>query len=182
MNNKGERPLTFPLLRSESCKWFSLPSLLSSQILHVHICAEPHVVRKIPADVIGVFVDHNLVGVPQPAVAKSYVSRGYISIPPVEPEAPRAAAAKMPHVPAAKPAGEPAMRKRLVQMIARIVWACIVAYPCLPVHMGCVRVAGLVAEVTVWFDRVRRAMKGRGASRRGRSMCTSLVLRERWNR
>jgi hypothetical protein len=37
---------------------------LSSQVHHVNVCSEPDVVRQIPAGMVGIFVEDDIVGVP----------------------------------------------------------------------------------------------------------------------
>src|SRR5208283_5263331 len=101
----------------------------------MRISTEPHVIGQIPADVVGVLVDDDVVGVPQPAVAVHHVRGCDAPVPTIEPEAPRAAASQVPHMAAAKAAGEPAMLPRLIHVVADIVMAGVMANPDLPVHM-----------------------------------------------
>ena len=44
-----------------------------AQILHVAVSTESYVVRKIPADVIGVVIDHDLIAVPEPITDKAII-------------------------------------------------------------------------------------------------------------
>src|SRR5580692_311408 len=83
--------------------------LLRSEVLHVNVGAQPRVVSEIPAVMVGVFVDHDLVAVPEPVSAQGQVKRGNAERPAVEPEAAGAASANAPYVPAAEAAGEVAM-------------------------------------------------------------------------
>src|ERR1017187_2139012 len=53
-------PRTFP---------HSQAALAVPHIHHVNVSAQPDIVSKIPARVIGIFVDHDLVGIPQPVAA-----------------------------------------------------------------------------------------------------------------
>src|SRR5580658_3998581 len=48
-----------------------LPGLLRPEIHDMHISAETHVVGQVPADVIRVIVNNDLVRIPQPAVAET---------------------------------------------------------------------------------------------------------------
>src|SRR5208282_3614747 len=102
----------------------------------MNISAEPHVIGQVPADVVGIRVDDDLVRVPKPAVAEGNVSRGNVPVPAVKPEAPRTAASKMPYMAAAEAARELTMGPGLFDMIPRIAGAGVVADPGLPIHMG----------------------------------------------
>ena len=116
----------------------------------MHIGAEAHVVGEIPSGMVGVFVDDDLVGVPEPAVAEGDVSRSNIPIPAVEPEAAGAAAGETPNMGAAKAAGEVAVGEWLIHMVAGIVGAGVVTDPGLSViDVRNVGVAGLVAVIAV---------------------------------
>src|SRR5580698_4709043 len=103
---KGEEPTALPL--------FTIPSIgaLCPQILNVHISPEPHVIGQVPANVIRIVIDHDLIRVPQPPIAERNVRCGNIPVPSVEPEAARAAAPKMPNVTWTKAAGEVTVRPR----------------------------------------------------------------------
>ena len=59
---------------------------LHAEILDVHISAETHVIGEIPADVVRIVVDDDLIGVPEPAVAEGKIGCSNIPIPAVEPE------------------------------------------------------------------------------------------------
>ena len=95
----------------------------------MNIRAEPHIVGEIVSDVIGIFVDHNLIVVPQPITAIGEVDRSDAEIKSTEPESIRTAARQVPHVPASESACEMAMLPGAIDVISRIVAPAIVADP-----------------------------------------------------
>src|SRR5271157_450536 len=146
---------------------------LRSHIHHVHIRAEAHVVGQVPADVIRIVIDHDVVGIPQPSVAEGNVKRRYVPVPAVEPEAAGASAAQMPHMPAAKSAGKAAMLEGVVKMIVRVAASRVVAHPALAFHVRNAGVSGLVAVVALGLGRMGCAGECLGAVGRNRLMPSS---------
>jgi len=150
--------------------------LFRIQKLHVHIGSQPHVIRQVPAHMIGIVIDHNLVRVPQPTVAVTYIERRYAPVPVVEPEASRSAARQVPHMARAKPSRKVTMLERMVEMIVRIILACVVTDPFVPIHVGSIRMARLIAQVTRRCRQFRRTVKGGWPARRRSLMRISVVL------
>jgi len=107
--------------------------LHGSQVLHMNVGAKPYVVGQVPANVVWIVVDDDLVAVPQPAVAESDVRCGYVPGPAVEPEPRRPASTNAPNMAGAKAACEPPMLERVVHMIAGVITAGIVTHPGLAV-------------------------------------------------
>ena len=101
--------------------------LVRAEILHVHERHEPDVVGQVPAIVIGIFVDDNLIGIPQPIVGVRDVVRCDAEVKAVEPEARRAAPDEVKYMRAAEASGEAAVLPRMIEMIVGIVAAGIVA-------------------------------------------------------
>ena len=92
--------------------------------------AEADVVGEVPADVVGVFVNDDLIGIPKPAVAEADVKRrDTLKFKPAEPEPARTAAPQMPDVAFAEAAGKVAVLPRMIEMVVNIVLARIMAYP-----------------------------------------------------
>lgn len=52
-----------------------MTALTVAEVHHMAIRTEPHVAGQVPADVIGIVIDHNLVAVPQPVVHETEVVR-----------------------------------------------------------------------------------------------------------
>ena len=122
---------------------------------------------------VWVFVDDDLIGVPEPAVTEGEVGCSYIPIPAVEPEAGRAATSEMPYVRAAEATGEVAMGERLIDVIAGVTRTGVVTDPGFSiVNVRSVRVAGLVNVIALGLRGIldsggsrRRLMDGRGTTR-----------------
>ena len=70
-------------------------------------------------------------------------------------------------------------------MITRVVFAGVVTNPDLAINVGCIGMAGFVAEVAIWLNSMRCTFNG-SWSVRWRSLVPSitrfLVLGKRWNR
>jgi len=63
----------------------------STQVHDVDVGTQPHVVGEVPAVVVRVFVDHNLIAVPEPVTAVTHVERCDIEIETSKPEPARTA-------------------------------------------------------------------------------------------
>jgi hypothetical protein len=129
-----------------------------TEILDVNVGAEPGVVGKIPARMVRIFVDNDLVGVPEPAVDIGQVVGSYAEVEASKPEAGRAAAAQTPDMRRTKAAGEVSVLPGMVEMVVGVVGAGFVAYPVVFIDVWGVGMTGLVYEVTV---RWRRSAVGR---------------------
>ena len=88
-----------------------------------------HVVGEIPAVVVGIFVDHDLVAVPVPVVAIGEIKRGNAEVEAAKPEAAGAASADAPDVAAAEAAGEAAMLPGMIEVEAGVVASSVVSNP-----------------------------------------------------
>src|SRR5580698_4163891 len=78
---------------------------LHAEILNVDVSAQAHVVSEIPAGIVGVFIDDDVIGVPEPSVTVGYVVGSHAPVPSVEPEAAGAAASEMPAMAGTEAAG-----------------------------------------------------------------------------
>src|SRR5689334_8867714 len=103
--------------------------LAAAEIFDVAIGAEANVVGEIPAIVVGIVVDHDLVAVPIPIVAVGIVIGCDAEIEAAEPEALAIAAGDAPDVATANAAGEAAMLPGMIEMIVGIITARVVADP-----------------------------------------------------
>ena len=93
------------------------------------VSAESHVVGKIPAHVIGIVVDYDLVVVPIPIITVGQVKGSHAEVEAVEPKAIWPASGEVPHVVRAEAAGEAAMLPRMIEMEAGLVGAVVVPHP-----------------------------------------------------
>src|SRR5208337_4503258 len=121
----------------------------------VNVSAQSDVERQIPADVVGIVVNHDLVSVPHPVVAVTVVIRGNAEIETAEPEAIASSAGQMPNVPAANSARKVPVLPRVVEVIVAISRAGFVADP-FAVRMD-VRSIGVPSRVVI----MRRFRSGR---------------------
>ncbi len=103
--------------------------LAVAEIFDVAVGAEADVVGEVPAVVIGIFEDGDLVIGPIPIVAEAVVRRSDAEIEAAEPEARSIAAADAPNVAAAEAAGEAAMLPGMIEVIVGIIAASVVANP-----------------------------------------------------
>lgn len=91
--------------------------------------SEADVIGKIPADVIWIVVEDDVIGRPVPAGAVVEIVRCDAEEISTEPEAHRTASGKTPDMSAAGFTGKMSVLPRVVKMIIRVVRACIVADP-----------------------------------------------------
>src|SRR5271169_3949927 len=82
---------------------------LSPEVADMNVGAQPDVVSEIPAVVVGIFVDHDIVAVPEPVIAIGQVKRGDAEVVAAKPETAGIASLNAPAVSAAKAAVEAAM-------------------------------------------------------------------------
>lgn len=117
----------------------------------MHVRAQPDVVSQIPPVVIGIGVDDDVVGIPQPAVAEVDIVWRDAEVVAIEPEPSRTAALEMPDVAATDFTRETAMLPRMIEMIVRIVAARVVADPVIGFHIdvGSIRVPRFLAIVAL---------------------------------
>lgn len=82
----------------------------------MNVRAEPHVVGKIPAHIVGILVDHDLIAIPKPITAVADIDRGDTEIKSAKPETAGTASGKPPDVMRAKATTEVAMLPRMIEM------------------------------------------------------------------
>jgi hypothetical protein len=140
--------------------------LTISEILDVGVRAEPDVIRKIPAVVVRILIDYDLVGIPEPVTAEAEIGRGNTKIEAAEPETTRASSADPPHVAATEASGKPTVFERMIQMIMGVIAASIVADPTitLDVNVGSGGMASPIRRMAFdWRCRMRRGLVSSGA-------------------
>src|SRR5258708_6188988 len=107
---------------AQRCWSGSWPWLIA-QILHVSVGTEPHVVCEVPAIVIGIFVDDDLIAVPIPVTDEAGVVLPHPKIDPPDPDPISSAAFQPEHVVPPEPAVEMTMFKGVIEMVVLIVAA-----------------------------------------------------------
>jgi hypothetical protein len=118
-----------------------------SQIDHVHIRSEAHVVGEIEAVVIGIVIDHDVIAVPEPVAAIAVIIRSNLKEATANIEAVVIAAAQPPYMLRADAGGETSMFPGTIHVIVNIIAAAVVSNPAivLGVDVRSVRMAFLIA-------------------------------------
>jgi hypothetical protein len=96
-------------------------ALRSAEVLHVDVGAQPYVVGEIPAVVIGIFVDDDLIAIPEPVIAEGQVKRSDAEVKAAKPETVGTSSANAPYVAAAEAAGEVAVLPWVIEVEAGII-------------------------------------------------------------
>ena len=121
---------------------------MRSEIHDVHIGSEASVVGQIPAIVIGVLVDDDIVSIPVPSINEAKIDRRDAPVPSIEGEAIGASTAEVPSVRWSESAYEAAMFKGVVDMKVCIVATGVVTHPLISlINVRCVGMAWPVTEV-----------------------------------
>ena len=117
---------------------------------------QPDVVGQVPADVVGIVVDHDLVAVPAPVIAEGVVGRRDLEGKAAKPETLPVSSAQAEDVARPEAAGEAPVLPGAIEVIGRIVAAGIVPDPAVAFGMDVRRVgmSGLIAKIA------RRASAG----------------------
>ncbi len=102
---------------------------LLTEIHNVHIRPEADVISQIPARVIGIVVNDDLVGIPQPTVAIANIKGSNAPEPTVETETRGTAASETPNMAATNAAIETTVLPGMVEMIIGIVATGIMTHP-----------------------------------------------------
>lgn len=97
--------------------------------MNVAVGAQARVVGEVPAVVVGIFVDDDLVGAPIPIAAEAVVGGGDAEGEAAEPEAVAVAAFDAPLMAGAEAASEAAMLKRMIEVIVGVIAAGVMADP-----------------------------------------------------
>ena len=135
---------------------------LPSQIRYVDVGSEPDVISQVPADVIGIVVDDDVVRIPEPAVTEANVIGSDREVETAKPEAARTTASKAPHMAATETTGESAMFPWMIQVVMSVAAASIMAHPfSAVVYVRSIGMSFPVVEVAVFLSLMRR-----GRSRR----------------
>ena len=136
--------------------------------------SQPDIVGEVPAVVVGIFVDDNVIAVPEPIPAEPDVVGCDAEVETAEPEAAGTASSEMPDVAAAETAGEVTVLPGVIDMVVRIVAASVVTDPlAVGVDMRSVGMAGLVGEVRGCLRGCRMGRTGRSWAVRGNVPCAS---------
>jgi hypothetical protein len=119
----------------------------------VNVGAEPCVVGEVPAVVIGIIEDGDLIGIPKPVVAVTEIVCGDAEVEATEPETRGAASHETKDMAATESAGEPTVLPGMVKVVMRVVTAGVVADPlAVAVDVRGIGVSGFVVEYGMFDD------------------------------
>jgi len=149
----GTRPQALAYQRALRC----------SEVHDVDVRTESHVEGEVPADVVRIVIDHNLVAIPEPAVAKSNVRGSDIEVESAKPEAAGAASRQMPNVALPDATREASVLPGVIEMIVGISLTGVVPNP-LAVGVD-VRSIGMPSGVAIVGFFLRRGCGFRVADR-----------------
>ena len=122
----------------------------------MHVGSHADVVRQIPSVMVGIFVDNDLIRIPEPIVAVADIVRSNAKVKAAEPETRWAAASKMPDVATTKATGKVTMLPRMVDVVVGIIAAGVMAHPLIVgVDVGSVRMTTFVTEIRMVGCRTR---------------------------
>lgn len=135
------------------------------------ICAEPDVICQIPADVVRIGVQHDVIRVPQPVAAIVIVVRCDAEVEPTEAETVSVAALEPIDVAAADFTGEVPMLPGPIQVIVGVVAASVMTNPLiiLRVNVRGLGMSGLVAIARALIALRSAALTSSVSGRNGRS-------------
>lgn len=121
------------------------------------ISTQPHVVSKVPANVVWIFEDGDIVAIPGPVTAVADIEIGNAEVESAEPEAARSSASETPYMATAEASGEMAVLPWMVKMETGVVASIIVADPlAVSVDVGSLGMTFLVAEILFRGTLMRR--------------------------
>ena len=118
--------------------------------------AEPDIVGEVPADVVGVFKNRDVVAVPEPVVAVSDIKGGDAEVEATEPEAAGTATGQTPDMASTEAAAEVAMLPGMIEVEPGIIASLIVADPLAVVvdmrrfGMAFAVTKGLLGRILMW--------------------------------
>src|SRR5579863_9143749 len=146
------------------CKFIDETLLSISQIRHVNVCSQPDVIRQVPADVIGIVINNDVISIPVPVSTVAQIIGRYAEVESAEPKPARAASREMPDVARSKAACESSMLVRVIHMIVSIIPSRIMADPlAVRVDVGSIWVTALIVKSS------RRRPGARCAPKRSRA-------------
>jgi hypothetical protein len=130
---------------------FTCAPLLISQIVHVTVGSKPWVISEIKAHVVGIVVDHDIVGVPPPVVAIVIVVGRYAKEKSAKPKAFPIPSSQVKYMTGAEATREVTMLPGMFDMEVRVSTARIMSHPgIVRVNVGGFRMPGLVPESTMF--------------------------------
>jgi hypothetical protein len=102
---------------------------LTAEVADVNVGAQPGIVGEVPALVVGVLVNHDIVAVPKPIIGVGKVKRGDAEVVAAKPETAGIASLNAPAVSAAEAAVETAMLPGVIDVEADVIASAFVPHP-----------------------------------------------------
>ena len=99
------------------------------QIHDVRVTAQPHVVAEVPANVVRVVIDHDLVTIPQPTVDKAIIVRGDAKVEAVEEKTISVSSRKPEDMPGAEAASEASVFPGMIEVVVGIISSGVMSEP-----------------------------------------------------
>jgi hypothetical protein len=158
---------------------------LAAEIFDVNIGAEPNVVGEVPADMVRIGIEHDVVAIPEPVVAVVKVGRGDAEEGAVKAEALASATSETVDVRGAKGAWKMSVFPRPIEVVTCVVSAGIVTDPAIRsgIHVGSVGMSGLLGKLAELALRWRSAPAiGGNRSTFGRGTSTNRGSRSAFGR
>ena len=116
----------------------------------MNVGAQTNVVGQVPADMVGIVVNHNIVPGPVPAIAIGIIGRSDAEIETAKPESIPAASGKVPYVVAADPPGKVAVLPRMIEVVTGVTRAAFMPHPlAVSVNVGSVRMTFHITIITI---------------------------------
>ena len=141
----------------------------------MNVGTEPRVIRQVPAGMVGIVINDDVVVVPIPVVAVTNVRRSDAEEKAAEPEPLRTTTSEPVDVARANPSPKMSVLPGMIEVVTRVIAACVVSDPAIRVgvHVRGVGVSCLLGEITtlraLWSATATIGRRCRRCGRSGRS-------------
>lgn len=147
----------------------------------MNIGPQPHVIGQIPAHVVRVVIDDDIIRIPEPVAAIADIVGSHAEVEPAKPETVGSSSRKVPDMPRTEPASEVSVLPRMIEVVVRITPSCVMAHPPVArVNVRNVRVTRRVAKVSVLLNGMRIAANGSRTAGWRRVPLPASALRQAW--
>jgi hypothetical protein len=117
----------------------------------VNVNPQPHVIGEVPAEVVWIVINHDLVRIPEPVITKAVLVWGNAKVEAAKPEALPVPSYKPKDMAGTEPSREVPVLPRMIEMVVRIITAGVMPDPLIVrIDVRGVRVPGLVAIIAVF--------------------------------
>jgi hypothetical protein len=127
---------------------------------HVNVSAQPRVVSEVPAVVIRIFINNDLVSIPEPIIDEAVVVRGNTEIKPADPETVPVPACKPENMLGSEAAGKASVLPGPIEVVVGIIPAGLMSDPgAVSMNVGSFRMSGPIRKSMI-FRRARLLSSG----------------------